>query len=162
MALFTFATDDPTEARKIIDALFGDTRQADLPMEAENAKPKRSTKAPPADTVVVTQHAAPAAPPAVPPPPPSPPAAVIPPSPQPAAPPPSPPAPAAEDPGVAAEGWTLEHVLAQATTFVQAPKGGPEKLQQLYAKYGINKARECLPKHWHLLYADMAAILEAS
>jgi hypothetical protein len=173
MALFTFATDDPTEARKIVEALFGDPRQHELPAPVEPAKPARgrATKAdttaandaaperpaPPADTVVVTQHAPPvSAAPVVPPA--APPVAVVPPV-QPAAP---PPAPVPQPVGEAQPGWTVDHVISQAAAFLTSPKGGPERLKPLFEKYGIARARDCQPQNFHLLYADMAGILEAA
>lgn len=161
MALFTISTDDPAEARRLFDALLGDARQESLPIAAP-AKPARgSTKkepeagppAPPANTPVVVTHAPPIEPapaslaPA--------PIAVVPP-PAPAA----PPAPAPEPVGEAQPGWTLQHVVTQVTAYASSPKADPGRLKDILAKYGVTRARDCQPQHWHLLYADLAAELE--
>lgn len=166
MALFTISTDDPAEARKLFDALLGDARQESLPITAP-AKPARASAkkepeaappAPPANTPVLVSHGAPAA--APPAPLPAAPAAVVPP-PQPVAPVPvAPPAPAPEPAGEAQPGWTLEHVNAQMAAYAASPKADAERCAAIFAKYGIKRARECPPQHWHSLYADLAAEME--
>lgn len=166
MALFTISTDDPAEARKLFDALLGDARQESLPIAAP-AKPARASAkrepeaappAPPASTPVLVSHGAPAA--APPAPLPAAPAAVVPP-PQPAAPQPvAPPAPAPEPAGEAQPGWTLEHVNAQMAAYAASPKADADRCAAIFAKYGIKRARECPPQHWHSLYADLAAEME--
>jgi hypothetical protein len=186
MALFTFATDDAAEASRIMDALLGPKLGKAHPKSAaEGMKAPKTTAivgnnftdasapvandpaperpAPPADTVVVTQHApSVSAAPVVPEP--AAPVAVAPPPAPVAVPPALPPVPApvVEPAGQAAEGWTLQHVIAQAVAYVQSPKGDQDKLKAIFAKYGITRARDCAPQNWHLLYADMAAVLEAA
>lgn len=180
MALFTFATEDPEEAGRIMDVMRGATLGRAHPKTAAEGKkapgkalvadtaaandPAPERPAPPADTVVVTQHAPPVSAAPIIPAPAAPVAVAPPPAPVAAAPAPAPaaPAPAPEPAGQAAEGWTLQHVIAQAVAYVQSPKGDQDKLKAIFAKYGITRARDCAPQNWHLLYADMAAVLEAA
>ena len=80
------------------------------------------------------------------------------------APPAAPPAPVAAP--VAQEqpepGWTLEHVKGMAKAFLTNPKGGPDKLEEVLKRHGAAAVGTASPGVWHLLYADMAAILEAA
>lgn len=187
MALITIATEDPAEARRILAALFNPLAADPAPAEAAEAPKTRGRVAPakpdaskapepaasptaaapppvvvgPAETyaggVIITNPTAstPAAPPS---------AAAPPPvvealAPVAAAPPPAPaPAPVQQ----AENGWTLEHVKTLGTQFVQSPKGGPEKLSPILQKHGLMTLREAPPHLWHVLYGEMAAILEAA
>ena len=162
--LITFATDNPEDAKKIMEALYGAPAQTALPLPATpkpmTAAEKRkaeeaAAKAPDPASTVTTTVSAPAAPAA--PPPPAAPAAVVPP-PQAAA----PPAPAAAPQGEPEPGWTLEHVKGMARSFLTSPKGGPDKLEAILTARGAEAVGTAPPQVWHLLYADMAAILEAA
>ncbi len=156
--LITFATDNPEDAKKIMEALYGAPAQTALPLAAAapKAAPKAAAKAPDPASTVTTTVSAPAVPAA--PPPPAAPAAVVPP-PQPAAPAPVPPAAPQGEPE---PGWTLEHVKGMARSFLTSPKGGPDKLEAILTARGAEAVGTAPPQVWHLLYADMAAILEAA
>ena len=149
MALITIATEDPAEARRILAALFNPLAADPAPAEAAEA-PKARGKA------VAAKAPEPAPPPVVEAPPPV--AAAPPPAPAPA----PPPAPAPALVQQAENGWTLEHVKTLGTQFVQSPKGGPEKLSPTLQKHGLMTLREAPPHLWHVLYGEMAAILEAA
>ena len=156
--LITFATDNPEDAKRIMEALYGAPAQEALPLPATPKAPRgAAAKAPdPASTVTttVTPPAAPAAPV------PTPPAAVVPP-PTPAPPPPAPvAAPVAQ--AQPEPGWTMEHVKGMAKAFLTNPKGGPDKLEEVLKRHGAEAVGTASPGVWHLLYADMAAILEAA
>lgn len=162
MALITIATEDPAEARRLLNALFNPLAADPAPAEAAEApKPRGKAAAPKAPepaatpaTAPIVEASAPAAPPIAAPPP----VAAAPP-PVAAAPPPAPaPAPVQQ----AENGWTLEHVKTLGTQFVQSPKGGPEKLSPILQKHGLMTLREAPPHLWHVLYGEMAAILEAA
>ena len=152
--LITFATDNPEDAKRIMEALYGAPAQEALPLPATPPRGAAAKAPDPASTVTttVTPPAAPAASP------PTPPAAVVPP------PTPAPPAPVAAP--VAQEqpepGWTMEHVKGMAKAFLTNPKGGPDKLEEVLKKHGAEAVGTASPGVWHLLYADMAAILEAA
>lgn len=166
--LITFATDNPEDAKRMFEALYGTTLQQAMDLTAGGDKPSMSErikaakvtpKAPdPASTVTITvappvQNVPPAPAPA-PAPTPAPPAAVVPPPPA---------APAA--PATAAQpepGWTMEHVKGMAKAFLTNPKGGPDKLEEVLKRHGAEAVGTASPGVWHLLYADMAAILEAA
>jgi hypothetical protein len=160
MALITIATEDPAEARRLLNALFNPLAADPAPADAAEAPKPRgkaaAPKAPEPAAAPIVETPAPAAPPiaaAAPPPPAPAPAPVA------AAPPPAPaPAPVQQ----AENGWTLEHVKTLGTQFVQSPKGGPEKLSPILQKHGLMTLREAPPHLWHVLYGEMAAILEAA
>lgn len=164
--LFTFATDDPAVATRIIAAMGGGP-VGDQPVGRKHAvkddKPAKgaelvqhtSDSAPvPANTPSVVAGSAPA--PAAPAPAPAAPAA-----PAPAAPPPAAPAPApAQLP--AAEGWTLEHVLGMAKDFISNPAGGPEKLGKILDGHGIPAVKQTPPHLFHVVYGEMEAALKGA
>ena len=159
MALITIATEDPAEARRILAALFNPLAADPAPAEAAEAPKTRgraaAPKAPEPAPAPVVEAPPPAAPPIA-----AAPAPVVEaPPPVAAAPPPAPaPAPVQQ----AENGWTLEHVKTLGTQFVQSPKGGPEKLSPILQKHGLMTLREAPPHLWHVLYGEMAAILEAA
>jgi hypothetical protein len=49
-----------------------------------------------------------------------------------------------------------------AKAFLTNPKGGPDKLEEVLKRHGAEAVGTASPGVWHLLYADMAAILEAA
>lgn len=158
--LITFATDNPDDAKRMFEALYGAPAQESLPLPATPAAPRgrAAAKAPDPASTVTTTVAPPAAPAA---PAPTPPAAVVPP-PTPA--PPSAPRPTPNEMQQAQPepGWTLDHVRGMAKAFVTNPKGGPDKLEEVLQRHGAESVATSPPGAWHLLYADMAAILEAA
>lgn len=159
--LITFATDNPDDAKRMFEALYGAPAQENLPLPAAPpaARGRAAAKAPDPASTVTTTVAPPAAPAA---PVPTPPAAVVPP-PTPTSPPPAAPAaPAVQAQPEPEPGWTLEHVKGMAKAFLTNPKGGPDKLEEVLKRHGAEAVGTASPGVWHLLYADMAAILEAA
>lgn len=159
--LFTFATDDPAVATRIIAAMGGGP-VGDQPVGRKH--PAKADK--PADVTPSTQDQpaaaaasapAPVAPPAASAPAPTAPAAPA----APAAPPPAAPAPAPVQ-LPAAEGWTLEHVLGMAKDFISNPSGGPEKLGKILDGHGIPAVKQTPPHLFHVVYGEMEAALKGA
>jgi hypothetical protein len=44
--------------------------------------------------------------------------------------------------------------------YAASPKADADRCAAIFAKYGIKRARDCPPQHWHSLYADLAAEME--
>lgn len=133
MPAYTFGTNDPALAQRIMDLMNGGSPQAQaalplpLPATPPAAPPAASPVAPPA---------APAAP---------------------AAPPPA--TPAAPAHGPAPEGWTIDHVRGALTTMAQNPAKGPAAVGALLSKYtgGAPDLKLVDPAQWPNLYAEATA-----
>lgn len=142
MPAYTFGTNDPALAQRIMDLMNGGSPQAQATLPLP----------PPAATVIAN-----AVPPAAPP---APPAPVAPPPAAPAAPAAPPPAaPAAPAHGPAPEGWTIDHVRGALTTMAQNPAKGPAAVGALLAKYtgGAPDLKLVDPAQWPNLYSEATA-----
>ncbi len=142
MPAYTFGTNDPALAQRIMDLMNGGTPQAQaaLPLPLPAA---------PAPVV----PAAPAAPPVVPAAPAAPPAAPV------APPVVAPPAAAAPAHGQTPEGWTIDHVRGALTAMAQNPAKGPAAVGTLLAKYtgGQPDLKLVDPAQWPNLYSEATA-----
>lgn len=137
MPAYSFGTNDPALAQRIMDLMNGGSPQAQaaLPLPPPVA-PTPVVPAVPAAPPAPVAPAAPVAPPVV-----------------------APPVAAAPAHGAAPEGWTIDHVRGALTAMAQNPAKGPAAVGALLSKYtgGAPDLKLVDPAQWPNLYSEATA-----